>query len=248
MRTASEMRTEIRERLCALAEPEYREFSASLLPGVENILGVRLPKLRKLAGQLAARDWKGYADCLAKQGEGEKEGTGAGACFEEIMLKGFVIGYAHDRAKAPLSEILAETEAFLPLIDNWSVCDSFCSTMKIAREYPDEVWEFILPYFQSEKEFFVRFAVVMSLDHYIDPAHIHRLFSLYDSVRHPGYYAKMAVAWAVSMCYVRFPKETEGYLASCRLDDFTYNRAIQKTTESFRVDAQTKKRLRSMKR
>ena len=88
----------------------------------------------------------------------------------------------------------------------------------------------------------------MSLDHYIDPAHIHRLFSLYDSIRHPGYYAKMAVAWAVSMCYVRFPKETEGYLASCRLDDFTYNRAIQKTTESFRVDAQTKKRLRSMKR
>ena len=164
------------------------------------------------------------------------------------MLKGLLIGYARRRAKAPLSEILAEAGDFLPLIDNWSVCDSFCSTLKIAREYPEEVWDFLLPYFRSENEFFVRFAVVMSLDYYINPEYIDRLFPLYDSIRHPAYYVKMAVAWAVSMCYVRFPQKTESYLASCALDDFTYNRAIQKTTESRCVDAQTKAHLRSLKR
>lgn len=243
MQRFSEKAAEIRERLLALAEPEYQKFSSSLLPGVKNVLGVRLPKLRKLAEQLASRDWKGYADSIAQDG-----GDGTEVFFEEIMLKGFLIGYARRRAKAPLAEILAETEGFLPLIDNWSVCDSFCSTLKAAREYPEEVWDFLQPYFQSEKEFSVRFAVVMSLDYYINPEYIDRLFPIYDSIRHPAYYVKMAVAWAVSMCYVRFPQKTEKYLASCALDDFTYNRAIQKTTESRCVDAQTKERLRSMKR
>lgn len=243
MQRSSEKKTEIRERLLDLAEPEYQKFSSSLLPGVENVLGVRLPKLRKLAEQLAAKDWKGYADSIALDG-----GDGKEVFFEEIMLKGFLIGYARRRAKAPLSEILSETADFLPLIDNWSVCDSFCSTLKIAREYPEEVWDFLLPYFQSEKEFYVRFAVVMSLDYYINPEYIDKLFPLYDSIRHPAYYVKMAVAWAVSMCYVRFPQKTESYLAACALDDFTYNRAIQKTTESRCVDAQTKAHLRSLKR
>ena len=138
MQRSSEKKTEIRERLLDLAEPEYQKFSSSLLPGVENVLGVRLPKLRKLAEQLAAKDWKGYADSIALDG-----GDGKEVFFEEIMLKGFLIGYARRRAKAPLSEILSETADFLPLIDNWSVCDSFCSTLKIAREYPEEVWDFL---------------------------------------------------------------------------------------------------------
>ena len=240
MRRSSEKTDEIRKRLLALAEPEYQVFSASLLPGTGNILGVRLPKLRKLAKQLAAEDWKGCADSLAQKKEE--------AFFEEIMLKGFVIGYAHSLGKAELSEILSETEAFLPLIDNWSVCDSFCSTLKIAKEYPQEIWKFIQPYFQSEREFSVRFAAVMSLDYFIDEKYIEKLYSAYDSVRHPGYYAKMAVAWAVSMCYVRFPRKTEAYLAACALDDFTCNRAIQKTIESRCVDAQRKEHLRSLKR
>ena len=128
MQRSSEKKTEIRKRLLDLAEPEYQKFSSSLLPGVENVLGVRLPKLRKLAEQLAAKDWKGYADSIAPDG-----GDGKEVFFEEIMLKGFLIGYARRRAKAPLSEILAEAKDFLPLIDNWSVCDSFCSTLKIAR-------------------------------------------------------------------------------------------------------------------
>lgn len=39
----------IKEQLSLLAEPAYRDFASSLLPGTENILGVRLPALRRLA-------------------------------------------------------------------------------------------------------------------------------------------------------------------------------------------------------
>ena len=40
-------------------EDNHRAFSAGLLPGVENIMGVRLPKLRELAKKLVRENWQG---------------------------------------------------------------------------------------------------------------------------------------------------------------------------------------------
>ena len=39
-----ECNAHIRKQLGQLAEPKFQQFMAKLLPGVENILGVRLPK------------------------------------------------------------------------------------------------------------------------------------------------------------------------------------------------------------
>ncbi|MNP75469.1 hypothetical protein D3C76_1725330 [compost metagenome] len=58
----------------------------------------------------------------------------------------------------------------------------------------------------------------------------------------------MAVAWAISIGYVKLPEHTLTYLNSNTLDDFTYNKALQKITESYRVDQDTKMLIRSMKR
>ncbi|HCD43635.1 MAG TPA: DNA alkylation repair protein, partial [Lachnoclostridium sp.] len=74
------------------------------------------------------------------------------------------------------------------------------------------------------------------------------VLNVLDSVRHDGYYVKMAVAWAISMCYVQFPEQTLFYLKNNSLDDFTYNKALQKITESLKVDKETKKQIRVMKR
>ena len=58
----------------------------------------------------------------------------------------------------------------------------------------------------------------------------------------------MAVAWAISVCYVKFEKETMALLLDNALDDFTYNKSLQKITESFRVSKEDKARIRKMKR
>ena len=108
--------------------------------------------------------------------------------------------------------ILEQIAAFLPKINNWSVCDSFCITLKAAGENPAEFWDFLQPCILSGEEFTVRFAIVMLLDYYITPEYIDRLFPIFDGISHEGYYVKMAVAWAVSMCYVKFPDKTESYL------------------------------------
>ncbi|MDC2867431.1 DNA alkylation repair protein [Bacillus sp. BP-3] len=222
----------IRKQIFELIDTDYQKFSAALIPTINNVLGVRLPELRKIAKKIAKGDWHTYLE------------TAKDEYFEEIMLQGMVIGYV----KTDIEELLVYVASFVPKIDNWSVCDSFCIGLKSTKENKERVWEFLQPYLSSKKEYEIRFGVVMLLDFYIETEYIERVLNLLDRVKHEGFYAKMAVAWAVSICYVKLPDLTIEYLRNNMLDDFTYNKALQKITESNRVDKETKSIIRSMKR
>lgn len=222
----------IREELLVLADEEYRKFSAALIPNISNIIGVRLPELRKLAKKIASGDWRGYLREAPSD------------YFEEIMLQGMLIEYI----RADVEEKLQFVADFVPKIDNWSVCDSFCTGLKFAKKEQDRVWEFLQPYWMSDKEYEIRFGLVMLLNYFVHDPYIDRVLFVIDSIDHEGYYVKMAAAWALSICYIKLPDPTLTYLQSARIDDFTYNKALQKITESYRVDPETKKRIRSMKR
>ena len=134
--------------LRAHADPEYGAFAATLLPGVSDVLGVRLPALRALARKLAT--------------EGAQETLNAlpATPFEARMLHGLVIGYA----KADFAQRWAWIDSFLPLIDNWSVCDSFCATL--AAQWSDAertvAWPRVRDCSQSESPFVARFGVVIA--------------------------------------------------------------------------------------
>ncbi|AVP55190.1 DNA alkylation repair protein [Clostridium tetani] len=226
------MNKKIREEIFELIDEDYKKFSSSLLPNIDNILGVRLPELRKLAKKVAKDDWRKFIDTADNQ------------YFEQIMLQGMVLGYI----KINIEEILLYVAEFIPKIDNWSVCDSFCGGLKFTKNNMEQVWNFIQPFLSSKKEYEVRFAVVMLLDFYINDEYIDKVLKLLDNVNHPGYYAKMAVAWAVSICYIKFPEKTMDYLKNNNLDDFTYNKSLQKICESLRVDKETKKIIKAMRR
>ncbi len=222
----------IKEQLLELADEKYQKFSAALIPNINNVMGVRLPELRKLAKKIAREDWRAYL----KRAENEY--------FEEIMLQGMVIGYV----KTDIDEILQYVAEFVPKIDNWSVCDSFCTGLKFTKTNMKKVWDFLQPYLISSEEYEIRFGVVMLLDFFIEEGYIALALQLFDNIKHDGYYVRMAVAWAISIYYVKFPEHTLAYLRSNSLCDFTFNKALQKITESYRVDQETKQLIRSMKR
>ncbi|EOS25647.1 hypothetical protein C806_01774 [Lachnospiraceae bacterium 3-1] len=223
---------EIRKQLEQQKEPEFQQFIAKLLPGVEPILGVRLPMLRKLAKQLAKGDWKKYL-CYAVDDS-----------YEEIMLQGMVLGYA----KGDLQEKKEYLERFIPKIDNWSVCDSACSTIKLAQRQPQEMWEFLQPYLKSTQEFHIRFGLVQLLDYYVNETYLFQVLEAVQQVKQEDYYVNMAQAWLISICYREFPKETFPVLRENSLNDFTHNKAIQKITESLKVPKEEKEQVRKLKR
>ena len=210
------------------ADEAYKKFNESLIPGTETAYGVRLPKLREMAKDVIRRDAEGF---LAVSRAGS---------YEEILLRGLVIA----GMKTGISRRLELVSAFLPLIDNWAVCDSFCSTFRFPNEEEKQrMWEFLRPLFLDSREFFARFAAVMLLDHYVTKEYLPEGLSLLKGVRSEAYYVQMAVAWAVSVCYVKFPAETLPVLQERVLPPFTQNKSIQKIRESFRVGKADKEML-----
>lgn len=164
---------EIRQEIERLAENDYKKFSANLLPGVEHVLGVRLPQLRQIAKEVAQGNWQQYL-------------VGEPYYFEELMLQGMVIG----AIKVEPKERLQYVAAFVPRINSWSVCDSFCSGLKFAAKNQQLVWDFLQPYLHSGKEYQIRFAVVMMMDYFLNEVYIAQVLSLLDELCHEGYYVK----------------------------------------------------------
>ena len=158
----------------------------------------------------------------------------------------------HGREERGQEKLLGEARRlicwFLPRIDNWSVCDSFCSTLKIAGRHRAQLWPFVTGCLRSGEEYTARFGAVMLLDYYVDREYLGEALAELEQVDQDSYYVKMAVAWALSMFYLEFPKETEAFLEACRLDDFTYNKTLQKICESRRADREMKERVRAMRR
>lgn len=223
----------IKAQLKDMSEEQYRQFSAKLLPGVQNILGVRIPSLRKLAREIAKGDYGGYLE------------NACGDTFEEILLQGMVIGVCKADAQTKFGYI----EKFVPKIDNWSVCDSFCTGLKFIEKNKQQAWEFIMPYLKSDKEFEIRFAVVVMLNYFVDGEHIDEILEICSKIHHDGYYVKMAVAWLLSVCVAKQKEKTVEFLSGENgLDDFTQNKSVQKCVESYRIDNETKKLLKQLKR
>ena len=220
------MENVIREKIFSLADEKYKEFHSGLCHNTNNIVGVRVPILRN------------YDKELVKEGFEKNYNKIQTEYYEEIMLKGMMIGLE----KMDIDTKLTYIKEFIPYIDNWAVCDIFVAGLKIKEK--EKFYNFIQKYLENNKtEFEIRFGLVSLLDYYIDKEHIQEIFKITDKIKRDEYYIEMAIAWLISICYIKFPKETEEYLNNNKLSDFAYNKSIQKIIESTRVDEQVKNKL-----
>lgn len=224
----------IKEILQSQTDEKFREFTSSLIPGSRPILGVRVPMLRQIAKQIAKGDWQTFLQEAAED------------TYEEVSIKGFVIGYA----KADLQTLYPYIREHINKINDWSLCDGFCSNLKIVAKHREEFLAFLLPYAKEDDEFKQRIVAVLLMDYYLTDEYIDQTLAVLDSLKNEKYYCKMAVAWAVATAWAKQRDKTCAYMqkGNNTLDDWTYNKAIQKMLESYRVSAEDKEMLRKMKR
>jgi 3-methyladenine DNA glycosylase AlkD len=228
------MQLEIKKQLYELSDLDYRKFSQKLNPDGKNILGVRLPNLRKMAKKIAKSDWENYLR------------TATDDSFEEILLQGLVIGYV----RVPIEKHLQLIKTFIPKIDNWATCDTFCGTVKIKSEDQTIVWDFLQSFFRTDRPvdrpFFLRFAIIM-LFKFIDEEHIANILMIILKIRSDNRYVELAIAWLIEECCVYFPRETMKFLESKPLDPYTQNTAIRKIAKSFRIPSIVKTQVKQYK-
>lgn len=160
------------------------------------------------------------------------------------MIEGLVIGYL----KISFNEKIKYLEKFIPKIDNWAICDTVSSSLKVKKNEKEELWNYLQKYINSKKEFEIRFVVVMWLFHFMEAEYIDRILVQLDTLYNENYYTKMAIAWLVSIGLIKYKEKTMEFLEYSKIDDFTYNKALQKAVESYRVNDEMKDVYRSMKR
>ena len=220
-------------RLANLADGKYRDFSEGLIPGAEGTsLGVRLPVLRSISREILREDWLGFL-----------EASRSSPVLELRLLHAIVLG----GAKCDIEKKLQLTDAFLPHIDNWSVCDALCSSFKPRRNDGNALFEFVCDCADSTIEFRKRFGLVMMMDYFRQEPYATRVMDAYRRFHHEGYYARMGAAWGLATLFLFQREAVLQILRDGVWDDFTHNKAIQKMCESYRISDEDKQLLRTLR-
>lgn len=217
---------EVVEKIAALSTEKQRKFTEKLTPTADKIYGVRVPDLRALAKEIAPE-----ADAFLAA---EKRS------LEEKMLHGFILCYRKRRFEEFRKDVLS----FVSLIDNWAVCDCVAATCKTIAKNKAAFLGDIEDLAADKRPFARRFAVVLLLDFYAGEEYAPRIFSLCERMARGEYYVNMAIAWLLSVCYVKAPAATKAYLARCTLEEDILKKTERKILESFRVSEEDKQNIR----
>ena len=222
---------EIRAELNRLQDTKYREMQVRIIPTVkpERMIGVRTPALRQMAKQYAqAGDIDVFLNDLPHM------------YFEENQLHAFILSGMKD-----YRECLRELNRFLPYVDNWATCDQM--SPRVFRKHRKELTSSIREWIGSGKTYTIRFGIGMLMEHYLDEDFDPAYPEMAAAVRSEEYYVNMMTAWYFATALAKQYGAVLPYIEHHRLDDWTHNKAIQKSIESYRITPEQKAYLRTLK-
>lgn len=216
---------ELLDELKANSDEAYREFHKKLLCDESaNVLGVRVPILRKIA-----KKYKGREDELFSFPDEYYEVTFVK--LTAISALGF-------------DEFLSFVDGCVELIHNWAMCD--CFSAKCIAKNKERFLPYISKYSEMSGEFCQRYALTTLLQFYIDDTSL--IFETVQRVNTELYYVHMAAAWLIAEVVVKHYEIGVEYLLHSPLDKKTHNKAIQKALESYRLSDERKKYLKGLKK
>lgn len=216
---------DIRKELFLLKDDKYKEFQSKLLPKIDNFIGVRVPLVRKLLKKLSEVEKLEYVNDYKCE------------YLEEYLLKGLIISTLND-----INKVIKYIDEFVPFIDNWEVCDTFVSSLKIINENKDLFYKYIEKNLNSNKEFEKRFGLVVLLNYYVEDNYIDDIINILKSIKCNYYYDKMAEAWLIQVCYVKYSDKILSVLHF--FDEDVYNISKRKILDSNKVSEKSKDFLR----
>ena len=222
---------DLKLKLTHLIDDNYREFAIKGIFTNYPFLGVRTPDLRNLAKE------------IIKNGDSKEFLQLSPKSYEELTIQGFLI------ANLSYEEMKKRLPKYIKKVDNWATTDMVISSIKSIKKHREDFLNEIDQFLKSSHEFTVRAALVCLKSYYITPDYLAVIFDRTAEVKdREEYYIKMAVAWLVSECFIKFPDETYGFLKSKILPTWTQNKSISKIRDSYRVPKEIKDTLLILKK
>ena len=215
-----------------VGEEAYKQFNKKLVSTQYEILGVRVPVIRNTVKQLIKDDlWQQVLTEVPKY-------------HEEVQLHSFLLA----AAPMTINERQQRLQHFFSYIDNWQVVDGLCSSLKEVKMYPQCYWDWLMSLRDSKQPFVVRFIIVMYLVYYLEEPYLESILSYVEQLTVDHYYVKMAVAWTLSIAFIKHRGRITQFFKETAIETWTYNKAIQKIIESKQISPEIKDMVRSWKR
>ena len=221
----------ITQRLFEEKTCNIENYSRKLVPTDKTILGVSIPKLRKIASTIPKENILDFIQNYSEE------------YFEQLLLKGVAFSKVNSNDK----NVLQIAEKFIGKINDWCVCDIFCQSFKYARKHPREVFEFLKTLAKENDEFKQRVVAVILLSHYIDDEYIDDMLALLTELNCGKYYTDMAIGWAVATAFAKQRDATYKFIISGKLTLNQYKISVKKMRESFRISQEDKDYFRDFK-
>ncbi len=224
--------TKIEDVLMSMQDVSYRTFVSKLLPTVdpEKIIGIRTPVLRAYAAKI----------CGSAEAEAFLR-TLPHAYLEENHLHSFLIEKIKD-----FNVCIAETERFLPFVDNWATCDSM--RPKCFAKNPNLLLPHLEAWLTSAHCYTVRYGIEMLMLYFLDDRFQKYYADMVACVQSEEYYVNMMISWYFATALAKQFEAVVPYLTENRLSTWVHNKTIQKAIESYRIAPEQKLFLRSLRR
>lgn len=222
--------TEIQKYLLENKDEKYRAFTLPLIPNVDEktFIGVRLPIIKK------------YAKCIDYEQKEDFLKSLPHLYHEENILHAFILSNIKD-----YDEFISYTDAFLPHVTNWSVCDTICN--KHLNKYKDKLLPTIYKWLKNKELYRVRYAVKCLMNYYLDDDFKKEHLEKVREVKLDDYYVKMMIAWYIATGLAKNYDDFIKVIEEKWFDNFIHNKAIQKAVESYRVSDEHKAYLKTLK-
>lgn len=215
---------DIYSQLIELTDEKYKLFQSKLTNTKYEFLGCNTPTLKSIAKNLAKEYLlSDFNDFIPN-------------CYEELTIYGLIIAYN----KVPITDKFTHLKRFISLNDNWASNDIVISSLK--NKSP-EYFKFLTSLVNCGI-WQTRFAIVGYLGNYLDEAHLSDIFQTLQTVNYGDYYVDMAVAWLLSIAYIKHKSLTETFLNTTVLPEFVLRKTISKICDSYRVAKEDKVKLR----
>ena len=221
------------EYLKSIQDVKYKEFHSSLvLNSKYEMIGIRVPNLKNIAKEISKNtDIKNFLEYAQDK------------YYEEIMIQGLVISQIKDE-----NLFYKYFKNHIKKIDNWALCDTFCSSIKIVEKYEEKYFNEAIKMALSNDEFVSRTGLIIILSHFVNRENIEVIFDTLNTIDTDKFYINMAEAWLVCELYIKFPKETKEFIINNNLNKFTQNKSISKIHDSYRVTKEEKELLNEYKK
>lgn len=207
---------------------KYDNFNCKIANSSLKTIGVRVPVVRQLAKEIVKNGMK-------------IDNINLSMYLELTMLYGFYMLLILKKDEDKIDFL----NKYLPYVDSWTITDTITPMIK-----PKNIKLYVqhLGIWQSSKDIFVRrFSYIFVLDYLLTDKYICLVPSYIKN--DSEYYVKMSIAWLISTMLIKYYNFTVSFLASNNLlDDWTFNKSIQKACESYRISNEQKLYLKSLKR